>query len=90
MSRLFSSSPGVLRDKWTDIFRADSFVHVAMLGSITAATFQGWLKDRFAGPLPYAAADLLVLMAALFWFAGLAIRRKPIAGPPSFAPGSSS
>ena len=86
MSRLFRGSPAVLRDRWTDIFRADTVVHVAMLGSFTAATFQGWLKDRFAGPLPYAAADLLVLMAALFWFAGLAIRKKPIAGPPSFAP----
>ena len=77
--------PRGLRDKWTDVFRSDVVIHVAMLGSITAATFQGWLKDRFGGPLPYVAADLLLIAAALYWFAGLAIRKAAIGGPGRYA-----
>jgi len=77
--------PRGLRDRWTDVFRSDAIIHLAMMGSITAGTFQGWLKDRFAGPLPYAAADGLLIAAALYWFAGLAIRKSPIAGPGRFA-----
>ena len=77
--------PRGLRDRWTDVFRSDAIIHVAMMGSIAAATFQGWLKDRFGGPLPYAGADLLLIAAALYWFAGLAIRKSPIAGPGHFA-----
>ncbi len=70
-----------LRNRWTDIFRRDAFVHVAIMVAITAATFQGYLKDRIAGPLPYALADGAFMAAAAFWFAGLAIRHQPIRGP---------
>jgi hypothetical protein len=70
-----------LRDRWTDIFRRDAPVHVAIMLAITAATFQGYLKDRIAGPIPYALADGAFIAAAIFWFAGLAIRNQPIRGP---------
>ncbi len=70
-----------LRNRWTDIFRRDAPVHVGIMIGITAATFQGYLKDRIAGPIPYAIADLAFAAAAMFWFAGLAIRHQPIRGP---------
>jgi len=77
-------APFGLRNRWTDIFRADTPVHLAMMGSITAATFQGWLKDRIPGIVPYAAADGLMIAAILLWFAGLAIRKAKIPAPGDF------
>ena len=56
-----------------------------MMGSIAAATFQGWLKDRVPGIVPYAAADGLLIAAILYWFAELAIRKEKIAAPGDFA-----
>ncbi len=70
-----------LKDHWTDIFRRDTPVHLAIMTSIAAATFQGYLKDRFGGPVPYALADLAFVAAAAFWFGALAVRRTPIRGP---------
>lgn len=76
---------GVLKNRWTDIFLADTPVHLAMMGSIAAATFQGWLKDRVPGVVGYAAADGLMIAAILFWFAGLGIRKQKISAPGNFA-----
>jgi len=70
-----------LEDRWTDVFRRDAMVHLGIMGSIVAGTFQGYLKDRIAGPLPYALAELLFIGAFVVWFGGLAIRRTPIRGP---------
>lgn len=70
-----------LQDRWTDVLRRDALVHLGVMGSITAATFQGYLKDRIAGPLPYALADAAFITAATLWFAGLTLRRLPIRGP---------
>ena len=36
-----------LTGEWTDIFRRDRAIHLALVLSIVAGTFQGWLKDRF-------------------------------------------
>jgi hypothetical protein len=71
----------VLSGRWTDVFRYDGAVHTLIMGSITAATFQGWLKDRIAGPLPYALADLCLAGAAVVWFGAMALRRAPLVGP---------
>src|SRR5256885_7067332 len=77
--------PGVatreLQDSWTDIFRRDALVHLGIMGSIAAATFQGYLKDRIPGALPYALADGSFIAAAALWFGGLTIRREPFRGP---------
>ena len=70
-----------LRDDWRDVFRRDAAIHLLLMASITAGTFQGWLKDRIAGPLPYALADLLLIGAAVLWFGSLAMRHAPIRGP---------
>jgi len=70
-----------LVDRWTDVFKRDTVIHLSLIGAITAATFQGYLKDRIGGPVPYALADLAFLAAVFIWFAGLAIRRMPISGP---------
>ena len=78
-------APPGLRNRWTDVFRADTPIHLAMMGSIAAATFQGWLKDRVPGIVPYAAADGLLIAAILYWFAELAIRKEKIAAPGDFA-----
>jgi hypothetical protein len=75
-----SSSPG-LTGRWTDVFRADGLIHVAIMLSIAFGCFQGYLKDRIGGPLPYALADGAFLAAALLWFGSLAVRRDPIRGP---------
>jgi hypothetical protein len=82
-----ATTPSGLKNRWTDIFRADTPVHLAMMGSIAVGTFQGWLKDRMGGPIPYAGADLLLIAAILFWFAGLGIRKVKIAAPGNFALG---
>jgi len=72
------------RGTWTDIFRSDTLVHVSLFASIAAGVFQGYLKDRLGGALPYALADAAFIGAAFFWFAGLTIRRRGIEGPGSF------
>ncbi len=70
-----------LRDRWTDAFRADGFVHGALMAAIVAATFQGWLKDRLPGYGPYVLSDLFVLAAFLWWAGGLAARKLALEGP---------
>lgn len=71
----------VLEDRWTDVFRRDTFVHLGVMGSIVAGTFQGYLKDRIAGPVPYALAELFFVAAFVVWFGTMAIRHSPIRGP---------
>jgi hypothetical protein len=70
-----------LENRWTDIFRRDTAIHLGIMASITVATFQGYLKDRIAGPLPYALAELFFIGAFVLWFATIAIRHVPIRGP---------
>lgn len=70
-----------LRNRWTDIFRRDALVHLSIMASIVAGTFQGYLKDRIAGPLPYAIAEIFFVGAVMLWFATLAVRHEPIRGP---------
>jgi hypothetical protein len=70
-----------LENRWTDIFRTDTPVHAGIMASIVAGTFQGYLKDRMPGFLPYALADACFVAAAAFWFGSLVIRREPIRGP---------
>jgi hypothetical protein len=70
-----------LADRWTDIFRRDTAVHLAVMGSIVAGTFQGYLKDHIPGFLPYILAELFFVAAVVFWFGTLVVRRLPIRGP---------
>lgn len=70
-----------LADRWTDIFRRDTLVHVGIMGSIIAGTFQGYLKDRIPGLVPYALAELLFAAAFVAWFGTLVVRHLPIRGP---------
>ena len=70
-----------LRNSWTDVFRADGFVHVTLMAAIVAATFQGWLKDRVPGYGPYILSDLCLVAAFLWWGGGLAARKMAIVGP---------
>jgi hypothetical protein len=70
-----------LTDRWTDIFRRDTLVHLGIMVSITAATFQGYLKDRIPGALPYALSDGFLIAAVALWFGSMAIRREPFRGP---------
>jgi hypothetical protein len=79
------SNDGIpFRSTWTDIFRSDTLVHLSLFTSIAAGVFQGYLKDRLGGALPYALADAAFIGAAFFWFAGLTIRRRGIVGPGAF------
>src|SRR5712692_8999615 len=64
-----------LADNWTDVLRVDAPIHLGLMGSIAAACFQGWLKDRFAGPIPYSLSDGLFLFAFVWWFGTRAFRR---------------
>lgn len=68
-------------DRWTDILRRDTLIHLAIMASITAATLQGYLKDRIPGALPYALADGFLLAAVALWFGAMAFRREPFRGP---------
>ncbi len=70
-----------LENRWTDVFKSDMLVHLGVMGSIVAGTFQGYLKDRIGGPLPYALAELFFLAAFIVWFATIALRSIPIRGP---------
>jgi hypothetical protein len=75
------ASAGNLRNTWTDIFRSDTLVHLCLLLSIAAGCFQGYLKDRFAGPVPYLLSDGAFLAGAFFWFASLVVFRRGFEGP---------
>ncbi len=68
-------------DRWTDVFRSDTAIHLLVMAAITFATFQGYLKDRIGGPVPYALADLCFLGAVVIWFGGLALRHAPVRAP---------
>ncbi|HXV86479.1 MAG TPA: hypothetical protein VD793_07255 [Gemmatimonadales bacterium] len=70
-----------VEDRWTDVFRHDALVHLGVMGSITIGTFQGYLKDRIPGFLPYALADALFMAAVIAWFGTLVVRRASIRGP---------
>jgi hypothetical protein len=70
-----------LEDRWTDIFRRDMLVHLGLMGSIVLGTFQGYLKDRIPGLIPYALAELFFLAAFIAWFGTLVVRHLPIRGP---------
>jgi len=70
-----------LAGRWTDVFRADAAVHLALMAAIVFGVFQGYLKDRIAGPLPYALSDGAFLFAVFVWFGTMAVRREPIRGP---------
>jgi hypothetical protein len=70
-----------LTGRWTDVFRTDAMVHVALMASIVFATFQGYIKDRVAGPAGYILADGAFALAALVWFGTMALRRESIRGP---------
>ena len=74
-------SATTLENRWTDVFKKDMLVHVGIMGSIVAGTFQGYLKDRIGGPFPYALAELFFIAAFIVWFATIAIRNIPIRGP---------
>jgi len=67
-----------LRDRWTDVFRADTGVHVFLMASIIFGCFQGWLKDRYQGYIPYLLSDLCFITACLFWFVGAAVAKRPL------------
>ena len=73
--------PSPLADRWTDIFRRDTLVHLGIMGSIVVGTFQGYLKDRIPGMIPYALAELFFVAAFVIWFGTLAIRHLPVRGP---------
>ena len=75
------ASESGFQDSWTDIFRSDTLMHLCILVSIAAGCFQGYLKDRFAGPVPYALADAAFMAAAFLWFAGLVVYRRSIDDP---------
>jgi hypothetical protein len=77
----FQPSAPALENRWTDVFRRDTLVHVGIMGSIIVGTFQGYLKDRIGGPIPYALAELFFVAAVVVWFATIAIRNIPIRGP---------
>jgi hypothetical protein len=77
----FVSSAPALENRWTDIFKRDMLVHVGVMGSIIVGTFQGYLKDRIGGPIPYALAELFFVAAVVVWFGTIAIRNIPIRGP---------
>jgi hypothetical protein len=84
MSIFRRSAAGVaLKDRWTDIFRRDVVVHLALMASMTAATFQSYIKDRVPGYGPYVLADVCFLLAILAWAAAIAIRHAPLRGPGS-------
>jgi hypothetical protein len=70
-----------LQDRWTDVFRRDTMVHLAIMGSIVMGTFQGYLKDRMPGMIPYALAELFFVAAFVVWFGTLVVRHLPIRGP---------
>ena len=51
------------------------------MASITLGVFQGYLKDRIAGPIPYALAEAAFVAALFWWFASLTLRGGTIRGP---------
>ncbi|MFC1639808.1 hypothetical protein ACFL3B_03480 [Gemmatimonadota bacterium] len=75
------TSAPALKNRWTDIFKRDMLVHVGVMGSIIVGTFQGYLKDRIGGPIPYALAELFFIAAVIVWFGTIATRNIPIRGP---------
>ena len=77
----FHTSAPALENRWTDVFKRDMLVHVGIMGSIVVGTFQGYLKDRIGGPIPYALAELFFVAAFIVWFGTLATRNIPIRGP---------
>jgi len=75
--------PEGFANRWTDVFRSDSLIHLLLLTSIVAGAFQGWLKDRIPGVLPYALSDGAFILAAVLWFATAAVYRRPLLRAPA-------
>ncbi|MHC4767262.1 MAG: hypothetical protein ACYTEI_00965, partial [Planctomycetota bacterium] len=68
---VYLSSAARLENRWTDVFKRDTAIHLGIMASITVATFQGYLKD----------SELFFIGAFIVWFATIAIRHVPIRGP---------
>lgn len=75
--------PEGFANRWTDIFRADSLIHLLLLAGIVSGAFQGWLKDRLPGALPYALSDGSFIAAVTLWIASAAIYRRPLLRAPA-------
>lgn len=67
-----------IQGRWTDVWRADALIHFCLMASITLGCFQGWLKDRIAGPLPYALSDGFFIAAVVLWLASVVVLRYPL------------
>jgi hypothetical protein len=75
--------PEGLANRWTDIFHADTLIHLLLLSGIVTGAFQGWLKDRLPGALPYALSDGSFILAVTLWIASAAIYRRPLLRAPA-------
>jgi len=74
--------PEGFRNTWTDIFRSDTLIHLCLMVSIVTGAFQGWLKDRMGGALPYALSDGAFVAAVFLWVATAAVYRRPLLRSP--------
>jgi hypothetical protein len=77
---LFNRIDTELRDRWTDVFKADAGIHMLVMVSIVAGVFQGWLKDRMGGPIPYVLSDGCLMGAIALWFGTAAMRGNLLGG----------
>ncbi|MFQ5551854.1 MAG: hypothetical protein ACE5FJ_11525, partial [Gemmatimonadales bacterium] len=69
-----------LKDDWADVLRHDAAVHLLLMASIVAGVFQGYMKDRMGGAIPYALADACMAGAVLIWFGKIAVQRRTVRG----------
>src|SRR5689334_327849 len=67
--------------RWTDILRYDPLVHLGVMGAIVAGVFQGYIKDRVGGFIPYLLSDGLFVFAVVAWFGAMAVRHTRFRGP---------
>jgi hypothetical protein len=74
--------PEGFTNEWTDVFRSDSLIHFCLMTSIVAGAFQGWLKDRLPGAIPYALSDGAFILAVFLWLATSAVYRRPLLRAP--------
>lgn len=74
--------PEGFRNRWTDVFRSDTHIHLLLMASVVTGAIQGWLKDRIAGPLPYALSDGAFITAVVLWFASVVVFRRPMLRAP--------
>ncbi|HWO89069.1 MAG TPA: hypothetical protein VNL98_07955 [Gemmatimonadales bacterium] len=78
-----SETADAIAGRPSDVLHADALIHLCLMAAITFGCFQGWLKDRIAGPLPYALSDGFLLAAAALWFASVVILRYPLLVAPA-------